>query len=148
MRCINLMSRITTASLAVLAAAFVVSGCGKKAAEAPASTASNPADTGVTATAAAEPAQPSGPAVVVDNVNVADTKAAMSAAAAALKAKQYEDATKLILALQAQRLSDQQAAALHNQMVQLQRNVANGVANGDPNAQAAAEMLRASALHR
>ena len=142
------MSPIRTVSLAVIAAAFVVSGCGKKSSEAPASSTANPADTGATATAAAEPAQPGGPAVIVDNVNIADTKAAMSAAAAALKAKQYEDATKLILALQAQRLSDQQAAAVHNQMVQLQRNVANGVASGDPNAQAAAEILRASAMHR
>lgn len=72
----------------------------------------------------------------------------MSAASAALKAGQYQDATKLILALQAQQLSDQQAAAVHNQMIQLQRNVANGIANGDANAQAAGEMLRASALHR
>jgi hypothetical protein len=85
---------------------------------------------------------------VINNVDVKDTKAAMNAATAALKARQYEDAVKVIMALQAQQLSDQQAAAVHNQMVQLQGAVADGVARGDANAQAAAEMLRESARHR
>ena len=134
--------------LALVAAVFGFVSCGKKAAESTAPAASQPADTGATATAAApEPAQPTGPAIIVNNINTADTKATMSAASAALKARQYEDATKLILAMQAQQLSDQQAAAVHSQMIQLQRSVADGIANGDANAQAAGEMLRASALH-
>ena len=72
----------------------------------------------------------------------------MNAAALALKAKQYEDAAKVLLTLQQQRLNDQQAEAYHNQMVQLQGAVADGVARGDASAQAAAEMLRESARHR
>lgn len=136
-------------ALAVLASLVLV-GCGKKQAGTPTPTAATPADTGATATAASEPApaeQPA-PAIVVNNINTADTKAAMSAAAAAAKARQYEEAVKLMIALREQRLNEQQAAAYHNQMIQLQRNLADGVANGDPNAQAAAQILRESARHR
>jgi hypothetical protein len=140
------MESCCKAAIFVIFLSALLVGCSKKQAETPAAAA--PADTGTTATAAQQAAAPAqeGPAIIVNNVNTADTKATMSAAAAAIKAKQYEDATKLILALQAQKLSEQQAAAVHNQMIQLQQNVANGVASGDPNAQAAAEMLRASSM--
>jgi hypothetical protein len=135
--------------LTVVASVLIV-GCGKKQAETAAPTAATPGDTGTTATAASEPApsEPAAPAIIVNNVNTADTKAAMSAAAAALKAKQYEDATKVLIALQQQRLTEQQAQAYRNQMIQLQGAVADGVARGDASAQAAAEMLRESARHR
>lgn len=136
--------------LAVIVSVVLV-GCGKKKAETTPTTTEAPADTGATATATAAsettPEQQA-PAIVVNNVNTADPKAAMNAAAEALKAKQYEDAAKVMVALQQQRLNEQQAAALHNQMIQLQGAVADGVVRGDASAQAAAEMLRQAARHR
>jgi hypothetical protein len=146
---IRLSVEIKASTLALVVALFTA-GCGKKTSEPSATTTVTAPDTGAAATATSEPAtpQPSGPAIIVNNINTADTKAAMSAATEAIKARQYEDATKLMLALQAQKLNEQQAAALHGQMMQLQKNLADGIANGDPNAQAAAEMLRESAKHR
>src|SRR5262245_33797589 len=129
-----MLARCLNAFLPALIGVLLIAGCSKKAAEAPAQSAATPPDTGATATACApEAAAPAATPVIINNVNMADTKAAMKATDAAIRAKQYEDALKMILALQAQQLSDQQAAALHNQMVELQQNVANGVANGDPN---------------
>ena len=43
-------------------------------------------------------------------------------------------------------LTPEQAQAVRNQMVQLQRDLAGGVANGDPKAKAAAELLRQSTM--
>jgi len=145
---VDMRSQVRSATLA-LVTAVMLAGCGKKPADPTSSSA--PADTGATASAAAPAEAPpppqAAPAIIVNNINTSDTKAAMSAANAALKARQYEDATKLILAMQAQQLSEQQAAAVHNQMIQLQQNLADGIANGDANAQAAAEMLRESSKH-
>jgi hypothetical protein len=64
----------------------------------------------------------------------------------ALKGRDYQKATDTLLAIQRQTaLTEQQAAAVRAQMVQLQGAVASGVASGDPNAKAAADRLRASA---
>jgi hypothetical protein len=84
----------------------------------------------------------------VNAANGADASAALAAAEAALKAREYEQAAKNLLAIQAQKnLSEQQALAARDQMVQLQRGLAGAVASGDPKAKAAAELLRASARH-
>jgi hypothetical protein len=74
-----------------------------------------------------------------------DTTKAFADMNTALKAKNYQKAADTLLFLQQKALTDQQASAVHGQMVQLQNAVAAGVASGDPNAKAAADRLRASA---
>jgi len=119
------------------------SGCSKKAESPPAVA---PPEAGNAAPPVA-PAQIA-PARPVNTATAADTSAALAAADAALKARQYEQAVRNLLAVQAQKnLSEQQALAARDQMVQLQRGLAGAVANGDPKAIAAAELLRASARH-
>ena len=72
----------------------------------------------------------------------------MAAADAALKAKAYDQAALTLVALQQQKgLTDQQAQAVHTRMVQLQGALASALANGDAKAQAAAAILRQSAMH-
>jgi hypothetical protein len=78
---------------------------------------------------------------------VGDAKAAMAEADAALRQREYEKAVRTMLAIQQAKLDAQQAALAHQQMINLQRNLANAVASGDPNAQAAANLLRASHSH-
>jgi hypothetical protein len=75
-----------------------------------------------------------------------DTTKAFADVNAAVKAKDYQKAADTLIAVQRQTaLTDQQAAAVRAQMVQLQGSVAAGLANGDPNAKAAADRLRAAA---
>jgi hypothetical protein len=121
-----------------------VGGC-KKEVPAP-SSASTATDAATQAVAEATP-DPAAAPVIIDTQNLADTKAAMEASQAALKAKQYEDATKALLLAQQRQLTEQQSKELYRQMIQLQRSVSEGVANGDPRAQAAAEMLREAHSH-
>ncbi len=73
----------------------------------------------------------------------------LAATDAALKARQYDQAVANLLKLQQQKnLTEQQAQALRDQQVRVQRNLASAVASGDPRAKAAAEMLRAANAHR
>jgi hypothetical protein len=76
-----------------------------------------------------------------------DTTRAFADMNTALKAKDYQKAADTLLFLQRKPLTDQQAIAVHGQMVQLQGAVAAGVASGDPNAKAAADKLRAESKH-
>jgi hypothetical protein len=78
---------------------------------------------------------------------VGDAKAAMADADAALRQRDYEKAVKTMLAIQQAQLNAQQAALAHQQMINRQRNLANAIASGDPNAVAAGEMLRAGHRH-
>jgi hypothetical protein len=71
-----------------------------------------------------------------------DPKAAMAEADAALRQREYEKAVKTMLAIQQAQLNAQQAALARQQMLNLQRNLANAIASGDPNAVAAGELLR------
>jgi len=131
------MKQMALAALAVV----VFAGCSKKAEPAPAAV---PPEAGNAAPAAAETAH----ARPVSISSPTDTSAALSAANAALKSREYEQAARNLLAVQAQKnLSDQQAAAAKEQMNQLQRSLAGAVASGDPKAKAAAELLRASATY-
>jgi hypothetical protein len=89
------------------------------------------------------PSQPGAQAPATPTV---DTTKAITDVNAALKNKDYKKATDSLLAVQRlPNLTDQQAAAVHGQMVELQKAVAAGLANGDPNAKAAADQLRAQA---
>lgn len=126
--------------LAVCIAAAVV-GCSKKK-DAPQGSAP---DTGVSAKAAA--ATQSAPAAqVAAPASTTDATKILNEANAALKAKDYEKAVEATLAAQRQRaLTEQQMAAMHNQMLQLQRDLASAIASGDAKAKAAAELLRHSA---
>jgi hypothetical protein len=77
------------------------------------------------------------------------TSKALADSDAALKARQYDQAVANLLLLQQQRgLNEQQAQAVKDQQVKIQRSLASAVASGDPKAKAAADMLRASSAHR
>jgi hypothetical protein len=133
-----------TVLLFFLAFAFVT-GCKKSQ---PAETAPAPENPGTPAPATAgnstAPAsQPNPQATAAPPV---DTTKAFADMNAALKTRDYQKATDTLLVLQRKQLTDQQAIAVRGQMVQLQGAVAAGVAGGDPNAKAAADRLRASAM--
>ena len=131
--------------LLALLTALVITGCSKK--EPPAAASASPSPQA--ATAAPTPPPTDAAQAPVGNVqNIADINAAMAAAEAANRARQYEEAAKTLLILQQQRqMSAQQAQALQQQMRDFQRNLATAVASGNAQAKAAAEMLRASASH-
>jgi precorrin-3B methylase len=78
---------------------------------------------------------------------VGDAKAAMADADAAIRQKEYEKAVRTMLAIQQAHLNAQQAELARQQMANLQRNLASAVANGDPNAKAAADLIRAAHSH-
>jgi len=63
-----------------------------------------------------------------------------------MKAKNYEKAVESALALQQQKLTEEQAQAARNQMVRLQQQLVG--AGNDPKAKAAADRLRQAAAHR
>jgi len=76
-----------------------------------------------------------------------DPKQAMAEADAALRQKEYEKAVRTMIAIQQAQLNAQQAEAARRQMMALQRNLANAIASGDPNAAAAAQILRGAHSH-
>jgi len=131
-------------------AAGVLLGCSKKQAQAPDTSTTVAADAASNAPAADAPAavnaqappQPA-PGPILDVSQMGDAKAAMAEADAALRQREYEKAVRTMLALQQAQLSAQQAEAARQQMYALQRNLANAIAAGDPNAKAAADILRA-----
>jgi len=96
-------------------------------------------------TTAPAPATSPDSAPTVAPAPAANAQAALSDVNAAMKAKEYDRAVKSMLAVQTAKLTDQQAMEAHNRMIQLQKDLASAVANGDPKAKAAADMLRASA---
>jgi len=105
-----------------------------------------PAQASETPPANAAPEQPSGP--VLDTAQLeGNAKQAMADADAALRQKEYEKAVRTMLAIQQAQLNAQQAEAARQQMINLQRNLAAGVASGDPQAVAAANILRAAHSH-
>jgi hypothetical protein len=68
----------------------------------------------------------------------------MAEADAAARQREFEKAARLLVALQQVQLDKQQADAAYQQMVSFQRSLANAIASGDPKAQAAADILRAT----
>ncbi|HLH53765.1 MAG TPA: hypothetical protein VKY92_09135 [Verrucomicrobiae bacterium] len=94
----------------------------------------------------AAPQQPTGPVLDASQMS-GDAKAAMAEADAAIRQREYEKAVRTMLAIQQARLDAQQAALARQQMINLQRNLAAAVASGDPNAKAAADILRAGRGH-
>jgi FtsZ-interacting cell division protein ZipA len=146
------LNRYLVVSVGLLAATGMISGCSKQQAQSSgtqpvasdAAATSAPAPETPAADAAAQP--PTGP--VLDASQMEGTaKQAMAEADAALRQKEYEKAVRTMLAIQQAQLNAQQAAAAHQQMLALQKNLALGVANGDPNAIAAAQLLRAGHSH-
>ena len=137
--------------LVALSVAILLSACSKKSeASAPASgdaqATTAPAAPDPQAQAPEAPRAPSGP--VLDTTQLAgNAKQAMADADAALRQREYEKAVRTMLAIQQAQLSAQQAEAARQQMIVLQRNLANAVASGDPNAAAAAQILRAGRSH-
>ncbi len=119
----------------MLAVLVLAAGCGKKK-EASAPVA--PVETSAETPAAVPAGTPQANSTVEVNQSLAD-------ADAAIKAKAYDKAVQALLAVQNQKqLSEQQAAEARNRMIGLQASLAQAVANGDPNAKAAADMLRAA----
>ena len=132
---------------AVVSVLVLVSGCTKK----PEATAPPSTDAQASAAPASPPpeaqaadsSQASGP--VLDATQLAgNAKQAMADADAALRQKEYEKAVRTMLAIQQAQLNAQQAEAARQQMIALQRNLATAMANGDQNAAAAAQLLRAA----
>ena len=128
----------TTATILVLTA-VLVSSCSKEEAAAPpapeaAPVASQPAAAPVAAPAPIKPST--------------DASASIAAAQAAMQSQEYEQAAAALLAAQrsTKPLTAEQGQAVHNQMLQLQQNLANAIANGDPKAKAAAALLRQSTM--
>jgi hypothetical protein len=139
------MSSILTArhlktTLLTLIVSVAIIGCSKKqetsAAIAPASS----SDTN---------AQAATPVVSAANIPAStDVNQSLADADAALKAQQYDRAVQSLLAVQNQKqLTDQQAQEARTKMAALQHNLAAASAAGDPNAKAAGEILRRSAMH-
>ena len=146
-----MLERFVILSLSIVALCGACFGCSKKqqsAADsqpAAAPVAASPGPETPTPDAAAAQ-QPSGP--VLDTAQMeGDAKRAMAEADAALRQREYEKAVRTMLAIQQAQLNAQQAQAARQQMIALQRNLANAVASGDPNAAAAAQILRAAHSH-
>lgn len=142
--------------LSLLSAAALIAGCSKKPEAAPAAQATSatdtnqtpaadaqPADAAAQAQAQAQPQAPTGPVLDTSQMS-GDAKAAMAAADAAMRQREYEKAVRTMLAIQQAQLDAQQAAAAHQQMINLQKSLAQAAASGDPNAQVAAQLLRHS----
>jgi hypothetical protein len=142
---------MTRLIVVLLSLAAVVSGCSKKAdqaQQAPAAPAATPEAAPAAATPTADASAQPAPGPVLDTSQmVGDAKQAMAEADAALRQKEYEKAVRTMLAIQQAQLNAQQAALAHQQMVNLQRNLAAAIASGDPNAAAAGEILRAAHRH-
>jgi hypothetical protein len=123
-------------TLAVCSAAFF-SGCGKKATEV-----ASPADTNTAPAVVAAPA----PATVAPTVTaVSPDQASLDAAQAAVKAREYDHAAEIMLALQQkmrQAKSVEEANAVANQMRAFQQELMNAASRGDPKAMAAVQRLR------
>ena len=134
----GIMTASQRAFLLAACIAVAVIGCSKKK-EVPqsASDAATSAEASARATTANQSAAVASSADAARNLNDANT---------ALKARDYQKAVEATLAAQRQRaLTDQQAAAVRNQMLQLQKDLASAIANGDAKAKAAADLLRRSA---
>jgi hypothetical protein len=141
---ISLTTRIKVGTILVLTLAGVlISGCGKKAVETPATM---PADQPVAETAPVAPPPVAAPTAAQN----AWADARLKEAQAAQQARDYSKAVEQLIAVQQaqQRLSEAQAAAAALQMQQFQRDLAGAVASGDPRAKAAADRLRASSMVR
>jgi hypothetical protein len=138
---------------ACLLAASLIAGCSKHKEDSSASqtpstpVASTPAPDSGSAPANDPSAQASSAPVLDSSQMSGDPKVAMTEADSAVRQKEYEKAARLMLAIQQAQLNQQQAEAAYQQMVAFQRNLAAAVANGDPNAKAAADVLRASRHH-
>lgn len=138
----NLTDRPLRTALLVLLGCAVVVGCAKSI-DKPAVT-SGSVDSITTAVPSPVTAPAAAPTPTISAP--ADVKQAFVEADAALKTKSYQRAAQYLLAVQNQKqLTDQQAEEARRRMVGLQSSLADGIANGDPNAIAAAAMLRRSA---
>lgn len=140
---------MASGSVLILAVALPF-GCSKKAGDTPTPTAgsqpasaANPAPAQDAQSADATPQAPSGPVLDTSQLQ-GDAKQAMADADAAIRQREYEKAARTLMAIQQAQLNAQQAAAARQQMISFQRTLANAVASGDPNAKAAADLLRAS----
>ena len=128
----------TLASIIALSVVIIWAGCSKKD-----SANSAPSGTDSAANQPAPSPTPNGPAPAANNPV---SSPALAEAQAAMKAKDYEKAASVMVNLQRQPLTPEQAQVVRGQMVQFQRDLAAGVASGDPKAKAAAELLRQSAM--
>lgn len=128
--------------LLLLITLAVVTNCSKKAAKPTVAAPAMELETNNPAAAATTTAAP--PSVIPAST---DINQSFADADAAIRAKEYEKAVQNLLAVQNQRqLTEQQSLEARNRMVGLQRNLAAAIADGDPNAKAAAELLRRSAM--
>jgi len=139
MSLVSIIRHFTT-PLLVLIVTVTIAGCSKKEVKPVAVV--PPVDP-----SAAAPATPVSAAPVASIPVSTDIQKSFAEADAALNAKAYEKAAQNLLAVQRQaQLTEQQAQEAQRRMIGLQQNLAAAIANGDPNAMAAAELLRRSSM--
>src|SRR6185503_6993272 len=121
----------------------VLSGCSKK--ETPAPEAAVPPPAPAPAAAAAPAEAPPAPVATPGQI---DVKSSFSQSDQALKRKDYETAADALIRLQVARVPMTEAQGFDriNRMRDLQKQIADAMMSGDPNAKRAAELLRRSAM--
>ena len=96
--------------------------------------------------AAAQPLKPKEAATQLQQAFVsspAEVKTTVNTASEALRKAEYETAVQTLYAVRSRpNLTLEQGIAIHNSMVSLEANLIQGVANGDPNAQRAYDLLK------
>jgi len=127
---------------AALLGVALAQGCSHKSEDQPASSAgaANPS-TAPTAT----PAQSAANDQPRESIPAGNAQGALAESEAAIRAKEYEKAAQAMIAMQQAKLNEQQAQAVRSQMIQLQKDLASAISQGDPKAKAAADLLRRSA---
>jgi hypothetical protein len=124
-------------TILVLIVSVAIVGCSKKE-EKPSAAASSDTNVSVVAATLAPHA---------DDVST-DIKQSLAEVDASLSANDYAKAVQTLLAVQNQRqLTDQQAQEAQTKMKGVQSVLSAAIAAGNPNAKAAGEMLRSSAMH-
>jgi hypothetical protein len=123
--------------ISVLIVSVAIVGCSKKE-EKPSAAASSDTNVSVVSATLAPGA---------DNVST-DVKQSLAQVDSSLNANDYTKAVQTLLAVQNQKqLTDQQTQEAQTKMKGVQRILATAIAAGDPNAKAAGELLRSSAMH-
>jgi hypothetical protein len=124
-------------TILVLIVSVTLIGCSKKEEKPSAAASSDTNISLVTATLAPR----------ADDVST-DIKQSLAEVDTSLNANDYAKAVQTLLVVQNQRqLTDQQAQEVRTKMTGVQRILASAIAAGNPNAKAAGELLRSSAMH-
>ena len=138
----QLIKRLSPPLSLFLASLCIVSGCGKKSAQAPPTPVTGQPTAAATDAAGGAPA----PAAVAPS----QSQPSFQQVQAAMRSRDYQQAVAAMMAYQRtlKAATPEQSAHYVQQMREFQQGLAGAVASGDPNAKAAAAALRASAAHQ